>query len=135
MSIPMIMGGLVVIEYIFAWPGLGQLSLKAILEHDFPVIQAYVLIVAVLFIVFNTLADIINALLNPRLREGTMIILKRLLQDKGAVIALGIIVLYVFLGLAAPLVTFYDPNHIDTANKFAGMSFQHLLGTDHLEIF
>ncbi|MQI37559.1 ABC transporter permease, partial [Escherichia coli] len=28
--------------------------------------------------------------------------------------------------------TFYDPNHIDTANKFAGMSFQHLLGTDHL---
>ncbi len=70
MSIPMIMGGLVVIEYIFAWPGLGQLSLKAILEHDFPVIQAYVLIVAVLFIVFNTLADIINALLNPRLREG-----------------------------------------------------------------
>ena len=45
MSIPMIMGGLVVIEYIFAWPGLGQLSLKAILEHDFPVIQAYVLII------------------------------------------------------------------------------------------
>ena len=64
-----------------------------------------------------------------------MIILKRLLQDKGAVIALGIIVLYVFLGLAAPLVTFYDPNHIDTANKFAGMSFQHLLGTDHLGFF
>ncbi|MBF7015916.1 nickel/cobalt ABC transporter permease [Staphylococcus durrellii] len=70
MSIPMIMGGLVVIEYVFAWPGLGQLSLKAILEHDFPVIQAYVLIVAILFIVFNTLADIINALLNPRLREA-----------------------------------------------------------------
>ena len=69
MSIPMIMGGLVVIEYIFAWPGLGQLSLKAILEHDFPIIQAYVLIVAILFIVFNTLADIINALLNPRLRR------------------------------------------------------------------
>ncbi|MGW7926493.1 nickel/cobalt ABC transporter permease [Staphylococcus xylosus] len=71
MSIPMIMGGLVVIEYIFAWPGLGQLSLKAILEHDFPVIQAYVLIVAILFVVFNTLADIINALLNPRLREAS----------------------------------------------------------------
>ncbi|MEK4860493.1 nickel/cobalt ABC transporter permease [Staphylococcus sp. FSL W8-0774] len=71
MSIPMIMGGLVVVENVFAWPGLGQLSIKAIVEHDFPVIQAYVLIVAVLFIVFNTLADIINALLNPRLREAT----------------------------------------------------------------
>ncbi|MBF0840825.1 ABC transporter permease [Staphylococcus lentus] len=70
MSIPIIMGGLVVVEYIFAWPGLGQLSIKAILEQDFPVIQAYVLIVAILFVIFNTLADIINAFLNPRLREG-----------------------------------------------------------------
>ncbi|OMG45005.1 hypothetical protein BK140_34590, partial [Paenibacillus macerans] len=43
---------------------------RAITEHDFPVIQAYVLIVAVLFILFNTLADIINAILNPRLREA-----------------------------------------------------------------
>ena len=68
MSIPMIMGGLVVIEYIFAWPGLGQLSLKAILEHDFPVIQAYVLIGGIIYYIY-TLADI-NALLNPRLREG-----------------------------------------------------------------
>ncbi|MRN09682.1 ABC transporter permease subunit [Staphylococcus capitis] len=70
MSVPMIMGGLVVIENVFAWPGLGQLSIKAIVEHDFPVIQAYVLIVAVLFIIFNTLADIINAYLNPKLREA-----------------------------------------------------------------
>ncbi|MGV3245101.1 nickel/cobalt ABC transporter permease [Staphylococcus sp. 11261D007BR] len=70
MSIPMIMGGIVVIEYIFAWPGLGQLSIKAILEQDFPVIQAYVLIVAALFVVFNTIADVINAYLNPKLREG-----------------------------------------------------------------
>ncbi|PHK50133.1 nickel/cobalt ABC transporter permease [Staphylococcus edaphicus] len=70
MAIPMIMAGIVVIEYMFAWPGLGQLSLKAILEKDFPVIQAYVLIVAVLFIVFNTLADVINGWLNPRLRKG-----------------------------------------------------------------
>lgn len=71
MSVPMIMGGLVVIENVFAWPGLGQLSLKAIVEHDLPVIQAYVLIVAVLFIVFNTIADMINAMLNPKLREAT----------------------------------------------------------------
>lgn len=71
MSVPMIMGGLVVIENVFAWPGLGQLSLKAIVEHDLPVIQAYVLIVAVLFIVFNTIADVINAMLNPRLRGAT----------------------------------------------------------------
>ena len=60
MSIPMIMGGLVVIENVFAWPGLGQLSIKAIVEHDFPVVQTYVLIVAGLF-----------SILNPRLREAS----------------------------------------------------------------
>ncbi|TOZ15128.1 nickel/cobalt ABC transporter permease [Staphylococcus pseudintermedius] len=69
MSIPIILGGSVVIENVFAWPGMGQLSVKAVLEQDFPMIQAYVLIVSVLFILFNTLADVINMLLNPKLRE------------------------------------------------------------------
>ncbi|WP_390574685.1 ABC transporter permease subunit, partial [Staphylococcus pseudintermedius] len=54
---------------VFAWPGMGQLSVKAVLEQDFPMIQAYVLIVSVLFILFNTLADVINMWLNPKLRE------------------------------------------------------------------
>ncbi|HAR6435487.1 TPA: ABC transporter permease [Staphylococcus pseudintermedius] len=69
MSIPIILGGSVVIENVFAWPGMGQLSVKAVLEQDFPMIQAYVLIVSVLFILFNTLADVINVWLNPKLRE------------------------------------------------------------------
>ncbi|EGQ2885057.1 ABC transporter permease [Staphylococcus pseudintermedius] len=69
MSIPIILGGSVVIESVFAWPGMGQLSVKAVLEQDFPMIQAYVLIVSVLFILFNTLADVINMWLNPKLRE------------------------------------------------------------------
>ncbi|MBM6639232.1 staphylopine uptake ABC transporter permease subunit CntC [Staphylococcus xylosus] len=61
-----------------------------------------------------------------------MIILRRLLQDRGAVIALTIIVLYVVLGFVAPFVTIYDPNYIDTANKYSGICLQHFLGTDHL---
>ncbi|EGQ0379743.1 ABC transporter permease [Staphylococcus pseudintermedius] len=69
MSIPIILGGSVVIENVFASPGMGQLSVKAVLEQDFPMIQAYVLIVSVLFILFNTLADVINMWLNPKLRE------------------------------------------------------------------
>lgn len=69
MSIPLILGGSVAIENVFAWPGMGQLSVKAVLEQDFPIIQAYVLVVSVLFILFNTLADVINMWLNPRLRE------------------------------------------------------------------
>ena len=61
-----------------------------------------------------------------------MMILKRLLQDKGAVIALIVIATYIILGLTAPFITVHEPNHIDTANKFAGISTSHWLGTDHL---
>ena len=61
-----------------------------------------------------------------------MLVMKRLLHDKGAVLALVIILGYVLLGVLAPLVTWYDPNHIDTAHKYASISWQHLLGTDHL---
>lgn len=61
-----------------------------------------------------------------------MMIFKRLLQDKGAVIAMTIICVYVVLGLLAPILTFYEPNQIDTANKFESISWSHWLGTDHL---
>lgn len=69
MAFPLIMGSTVVVENIFAWPGLGSLSVKSILSRDFPIIQAYVLILAVAFVIFNMISDIINAALNPKLRE------------------------------------------------------------------
>ncbi|MFS0599330.1 nickel/cobalt ABC transporter permease [Peribacillus frigoritolerans] len=69
MAIPIILGSTVVIENVFAWPGLGSLSVRAILGRDFPIIQAYVLILAVAFVLFNTISDIINAVMNPKLRN------------------------------------------------------------------
>ncbi|MBD8841963.1 ABC transporter permease [Paenibacillus sp. CFBP 13594] len=69
MAIPIVLGSTVVIENVFAWPGLGRLSMKSILSRDFPIIQAYVLMLAVTFVLFNTLSDIINAAMNPRLRK------------------------------------------------------------------
>ncbi|MFI8715566.1 nickel/cobalt ABC transporter permease [Brevibacillus brevis] len=70
MAIPIILGSTVVVENIFAWPGLGTLSVKSILSRDFPIIQAYVLVLAVAFILFNTVSDIINAALKPKIRDG-----------------------------------------------------------------
>ncbi|XQY92879.1 nickel/cobalt ABC transporter permease [Metabacillus sp. HB246100] len=69
MSIPIILGSTVVIENVFAWPGLGTLSVNSILSRDFPIIQAYVLILATAFVLFNTISDIINAAMNPKLRN------------------------------------------------------------------
>jgi nickel transport system permease protein len=69
MAIPFILGSTVVVENIFAWPGLGTLSVKSILSRDFPIIQAYVLVLAAAFVLFNTLSDIVNAAMNPKLRN------------------------------------------------------------------
>ncbi|MDQ0242959.1 nickel transport system permease protein [Bacillus fengqiuensis] len=69
MAIPIILGSTVVIENVFAWPGLGSLSVKAILSRDFPIIQAYVLILAAAFVLFNMISDIINAAMNPKIRN------------------------------------------------------------------
>lgn len=69
MSIPKLIAGTVVVENIFAWPGVGRLCITAIFNHDYPIIQAYVLLMAVLFVGFNLLVDIITMLLDPRLRK------------------------------------------------------------------
>src|SRR5947209_3502107 len=63
------LGGSVVIESVFALPGVGYLAWESITKNDFPVVQAVVLFLAVIYIVLTLLADMMNALLDPRLRE------------------------------------------------------------------
>lgn len=62
--------GAVVIETVFAWPGIGRLAFEAILNRDFPVIQAVVLFVTALFILANLVVDLLYALVDPRIRHG-----------------------------------------------------------------
>ncbi|QCC85792.1 ABC transporter permease subunit [Desulfovibrio desulfuricans] len=73
MSLPKLMAGTFVVETIFAWPGLGWLCVTAIFNRDFPVIQAYVLLMAVLFVGCNLLVDILCAAIDPRLRTREQI--------------------------------------------------------------
>src|SRR5690606_11082074 len=63
------LGGAVLTETVFSWPGIGTLMLKAILSRDFPMIQGAVLLVAVSFIVVNLLVDLTYALIDPRVRH------------------------------------------------------------------
>ncbi|MEN1986839.1 nickel/cobalt ABC transporter permease [Paenibacillus hubeiensis] len=69
MSVPRLIAGTVVVENIFAWPGIGRLCVKAIFNSDVPVIQAYIFMMAVLFIVCNLIVDILIVLIDPRLRR------------------------------------------------------------------
>jgi peptide/nickel transport system permease protein len=58
----------IVIETVFAWPGIGRLLVQSILARDFPTVQATVLVVATIFILVNLLVDIAYAYLDPRIR-------------------------------------------------------------------
>jgi ABC-type dipeptide/oligopeptide/nickel transport system permease component len=65
-----LLGGAVVTETIFAWPGLGWLSVQAVQARDFPLVRAIVAVVSMLLILINLLTDLLYAYLNPRIRLG-----------------------------------------------------------------
>ena len=69
MSIPKLIAGTVIVENIFAWPGVGRVCVDAIFNRDFPVIQAYILLMAVLFVICNLLVDIFSVVIDPRMRK------------------------------------------------------------------
>jgi ABC-type dipeptide/oligopeptide/nickel transport system permease component len=62
-----LLGGVIIIETVFVWPGLGRLLIASIMSRDFPVVQAIVLLLAVIFLVVNLLVDIAYAFLDPRI--------------------------------------------------------------------
>ena len=66
-QVAFLLDGAVVVERVFSWPGLGRLLVRAILQRDFPVVQAVVLLVATAVVVANLLADVLYAWLDPRI--------------------------------------------------------------------
>jgi len=63
-----LLGGAVVTETIFSWPGLGRLAVTAILTRDFPMVQGTILVAAVTFVTINLLVDLVYAALDPRIK-------------------------------------------------------------------
>lgn len=68
MSVGQLLGGTAIIETVFNWPGVGQYAVQAVFARDYPVIQGYVLLMAVIYLVVNLLVDIAQAALDPRVR-------------------------------------------------------------------
>lgn len=62
-----LLGGVLIVEYIFDYPGLGLLTVQAVLQRDFPVIQAIAIISTSMFVVINILVDFLSAKIDPRL--------------------------------------------------------------------
>jgi len=70
LSIPWLLGGAVVVESIFAWPGMGRLMYQALTQKDFPVVQGLLLIIALSTVIANLLGDIATTLLDPRIEQA-----------------------------------------------------------------
>ena len=69
-----LLGGAVIIETVFGWPGMGRLAVESVLQRDFPVVQVVVMLTAVVFVVVNQLVDFVYVWLDPRIdlyRTGT----------------------------------------------------------------
>ncbi|MEJ5082133.1 MULTISPECIES: ABC transporter permease [unclassified Ochrobactrum] len=70
LEIANLLAGAVIVETVFAWPGLGQLTVQAIAARDFMLVQGVVLLGAVTAIVLNLIADVLYSLIDPRIRMG-----------------------------------------------------------------
>jgi nickel transport system permease protein len=70
MHIGELLGGAVIVEIIFAWPGVGRYAVSAIYNRDYPVMQCFTLLMTVIFVGCNLAVDILYAWLDPRIRFG-----------------------------------------------------------------
>jgi peptide/nickel transport system permease protein len=68
LTLPYLLGGAVLIEYIFAWPGMGRLIVDSIFQRDYPLVMATSFVIAVMVVAGNLLADVLYAVVDPRIR-------------------------------------------------------------------
>ena len=68
MNLGLLLGGTVVTETVFGWPGVGRLIVQSVSQRDYPVIIAGVFVVCVIFVVINLIVDLLYAWLDPRVR-------------------------------------------------------------------
>ena len=69
-QVGVLLGGAIVIESLFAMPGIGRMLVTAINQRNYPVVQAGILVVAVLFILVNLVTDLLYGVLDPRIAEA-----------------------------------------------------------------
>lgn len=69
-SLGNMLGGTVIVEQMFSWPGMGRYLIESISNRDYPVIQCYVLLMAVVYVFINLLVDLLQRWIDPRLEQS-----------------------------------------------------------------
>jgi peptide/nickel transport system permease protein len=66
-----LLGGAIITETVFAWPGVATLTVESIRNQDFPVVQCAVILLALVIVTVNLIVDLVVGLIDPRIRAGT----------------------------------------------------------------
>ena len=141
-GVALLIGGVVVTESVFSIPGLGRLTVDAVLARDYPTVQAVILLFSLAYVLINLLVDVAYTLLDPRIRYCLMDTLtdsatvdavaappllagaasRRLLRNPGVIVGAAILAVILLLGLAAPWLGTVDPVAINPSvrNKLPG---------------
>lgn len=130
LSLGSLPGGTAVVEIIYNWPGMGNMAVKAISCRDYPLVQGYVLWIAILYMCINLLVDLSYTYLDPRLK------LKKVLRafKENKQFTLFFILGLVVIGIAifAPQLSPYDPLDAVMTESLQEPSSAHPFGTDKL---
>ncbi|NOY67025.1 MAG: ABC transporter permease [Gammaproteobacteria bacterium] len=70
LQLGVLLGGAVITETVFSWPGIGKLTIDAITKRDYPVVQGCVLLISISYVIVNAFTDIIYGWIDPRIRQG-----------------------------------------------------------------
>jgi peptide/nickel transport system permease protein len=65
-----LLGANVLVEKVFAWPGIGSYAVEALIASDFAPVQGFVMFMAILYILLNLVIDLLYGLVDPRMKEG-----------------------------------------------------------------
>ena len=147
-----LLGGAVVTETMFSWPGVGRLAVGAIVSSDFPTAQGAIMILAIAFLSINLLVDVLYVYLDPRVSAKMSVdaldsrlcqrirkpasfaragVLRRLARDRVAAVAALALTAIVLAALLAPWIAPYDPYFTDLTKVMQPPGAEHWFGTDN----
>eukprot|EP01041_Mallomonas_annulata_P028117 gene28117-49920_t len=146
LTVAWLLGGVVVIEMVFNYPGLGRLMIGAISDRDLALVQSIALIVATVYVLVNLSADLLTLVANPRLRTAVSKraphrpgalrrlaqVLKEMLARPSGAIGLLLVLLHLVVAVASPWLVPFDFKAISATLILSPPDATHWFGTDHL---
>lgn len=128
-----LLGGMVLVETIFNWPGVGQFAYQSVLSNDYPSIIGVALLIALNYMIINTVVDILYGIIDPRVRCSYMLHSLKKMFKSNYLFTFGVIIclFWIIMAIIAPFVAPYDPVVQDLTLRLKAPSAAHIFGTDN----